>query len=79
VKLTSKEFELAVLLFRNIDRLMSRLHLQEEVWGRGAEVATHTVDTHVSAVRKKLNLHKEHGFRIAAVYNYGYRLTRTPE
>jgi DNA-binding response OmpR family regulator len=78
VDLTPKEFELAVLLFRNIDRLMSRLHLQEAVWGHGVELATRTVDTHVSTVRKKLKLRSEYGFRVAAIYNYGYRLKRIP-
>jgi two-component system, OmpR family, response regulator RegX3 len=79
VALTPKEFELAVLLFRNIDRLMSRGHLQEMVWGRGTDVPTRSIDTHVSQVRKKLELHGEHGFRAAAIYNYGYRLKRIPD
>jgi two-component system response regulator RegX3 len=78
VALTPKEFELAVLFFRNIDRLMSRGHLQEMVWGRGADLPTRSVDTHVSQVRKKLKLRGEHGFRAAAIYNYGYRLKRIP-
>ena len=72
--LTPKEFELAVLLFRNIGRLMSRGHLQEAVWGHKKSLATRSVDTHVSQVRKKLGLAGESGFRIAPVYNYGYRL-----
>lgn len=79
VALTPKEFELAVLLFRNVDRLMSRGHLQEMVWGRGIELPTRSVDTHVSQVRKKLRLRGEYGFRAAAIYNYGYRLKRVPE
>jgi two-component system, OmpR family, response regulator RegX3 len=79
VDLTPKEFELAALFFRNIDRLMSRLHLQETVWGRGVELATRSVDTHVSNVRKKLGLRGEHGFRVAAIYNYGYRLKMVPD
>lgn len=74
VDLTPKEFELAVLLFRNIGRLMSRGHLQEAVWGRNRNVATRSVDTHISQVRRKLGLANEAGFRIVPVYNYGYRL-----
>lgn len=74
VDLTPKEFELAVLLFRNIGRLMSRGHLQEAVWGRKKSLATRSVDTHVSQVRKKLGLASASGFRIVPVYNYGYRL-----
>jgi DNA-binding response OmpR family regulator len=79
VALTPKEFDLAVLLFRNIDRLMSRGHLQEMVWGRGVELPTRSVDTHISQVRKKLGLRGEHGFRAAAIYNYGYRLKRSSD
>lgn len=78
VALTPKEFELAVLLFRNIDRLMSRGHLQEMVWGHGIELPTRSVDMHMSQVRKKLGLRGDYGFRAAAIYNYGYRLKRVP-
>ena len=74
IELTPKEFELAVVLFRNIGRLMSRGHLQESVWGRSGDLATRTVDTHVSQVRKKLDLRPETGYRVVPIYNYGYRL-----
>jgi len=74
IELTPKEFELAVVLFRNIGRLMSRGHLQEAVWGRSGDLATRTVDTHVSQVRKKLDLRAETGYRVVPIYNYGYRL-----
>ena len=74
IELTPQEFDLAVVLFRNIGRLMSRGHLQEAIWGRSGELATRTVDTHVSQVRKKLDLRVESGFRVVPVYNYGYRL-----
>src|SRR5207249_1536574 len=74
VELTPKEFELTVTLFRNIWRLMSRGHLQETVWGRSGDLATRTVDTHVSQVRKKLDLRPESGYRAVPIYNYGYRL-----
>jgi two-component system, OmpR family, response regulator RegX3 len=76
VDLTPKEFELAATFFRNIGRLLSRGYLQETVWGRMNELATRTLDTHVSKIRKKLALHPESGYRIVPVYNYGYRLER---
>src|SRR5436853_6343350 len=50
IDLTPKEFELTVALFRNLGRLMARGHLQETVWGRSGDLATRTVDTHVSQV-----------------------------
>ncbi len=74
IELTPKEFDLAVVLFRNVGRLLSRGHLQEAVWGRSGDLATRTVDTHVSQVRKKLDLRTETGFRVVPIYNYGYRM-----
>ncbi len=74
VELTQKEFELAVFLFRNVGRMLSRAHLLEAVWGHGAEITTRTVDTHVSRVRTKLGLVPEHGWRLSAIYHFGYRL-----
>jgi len=79
IELTPKEFELTVVLFRNVGRLLSRGHLQEAVWGRSGDLVTRTVDTHVSQVRKKLDLKVETGFRVVPIYNYGYRLERTGE
>ncbi len=76
IELTPKEFELTVALFRNLGRLMSRGHLQETVWGRSGDLATRTVDTHVSQVRKKLDLRPESGYRVVPIYNYGYRLEK---
>ena len=74
IDLTPKEFDLAVVLFRNVGRLMSRGHLQELVWGRSGDLVTRTVDTHISQVRKKLDLRPESGYRVVPIYNYGYRL-----
>ncbi len=79
VELTPKEFDLAVVLFRNMGRLMSRGHLQEAVWGRSGDLHTRTVDTHVSQVRKKLDLRPETGYRVVPIYNYGYRLEQLAE
>lgn len=74
VELTDKEFDLAVFLFRNLGRLLSRGHMLEAVWGRTSNVATRTVDTHISRVRSKLGLRPENGYRLSPAYNYGYRL-----
>jgi len=74
VDLTAKDFDLSVLFLRNIGRLLSRGHIRESVWGPNAVVTSRTLDTHVSRIRNKLGLTPEHGWRLAAVYRYGYRL-----
>lgn len=72
--LKQKEFDLALFLFQNIGRLLSRKHLLEAVWGIEAEVSSRSLDTHVSRLRTKLGLHPENGYRLAAIYSVGYRL-----
>lgn len=79
VELTDKEFDLAMFLFRNLGRLLSRGHMLEAVWGRNPNLATRTVDTHISRVRSKLGLRPANGFRLTPTYNYGYRLEKLAE
>lgn len=74
VKLTNKEFDLAMLLFRNPGRLLSRGYILENIWGTSGELSTRTVDTHISRVRNKLGIHPDNGVRLNAIYNHGYRL-----
>ena len=74
VTLTSKEFNLALILFSNLSRPLSRTYLLESVWGRNPDLPTRTLDSHVSRIRSKLALRPEQGFRLTPIYSYGYRL-----
>jgi DNA-binding response OmpR family regulator len=76
VALTDREYELALFLFQNVGKLLSRSHLQEAVWGLGAKAQTRTVDTHMSRLRGKLGLTEENGWLLASVHQFGYRLER---
>ncbi len=77
IVLTAKEFELADLLFRNRDRTLSRAYIMETIWRTSADLATRTLDMHISRVRSKLALKPENGYRIFTVFGYGYRLETT--
>lgn len=78
VALTNKEFELALLLFRNLGTLFNRQILLERIWDIGTDTAvdSRTVDTHVSRLRRKLNLEPAAGWQLSTVYGHGYRLER---
>ncbi|MCK6519386.1 winged helix-turn-helix domain-containing protein, partial [Myxococcota bacterium] len=56
VMLTDKEFELAVFLFQHLGRIFSRGHLLDAVWRGQHTQSTRTIDTHISRLRRKLQL-----------------------
>ncbi|MEY3996317.1 MAG: hypothetical protein RL344_660 [Pseudomonadota bacterium] len=74
IKLSSKEFSLAVLFFQNVGRALPRNEIAHAVWGRDEDVSSRTLDTHVSRLRTRLNLRPQAGWRLAPVYSVGYRL-----
>ncbi len=76
VKLTQKEYELIVFLFKNIGRVVSRSHLLESVWGTNPDINTRTIDTHMSRIRSKLGIDPEKGWRLSSIYQHGYRLEK---
>ena len=76
IVVTAKEFGLALLLFQNLNRPLSRAYLLEKIWGVSADLQTRTLDAHVSRIRSKLSLRPDAGYRLAPVYSYGYRLER---
>ncbi len=76
ISMTQKEFELGLLLFRNLGKPLSRSHIQETVWGRDTHLPSRSMDTHISRVRSKLDLRPELGFKLTPVYGYGYKLEK---
>lgn len=76
VEMTQKEYELALFLFKNLGRVISRGHLLEMVWGTSPMINTRTVDTHISRLRTKLCLDSEENWNLTSVYRHGYRLEK---
>ena len=73
VELKNREYDLALFLFQNMGRLLSRDHLREIIWGQNSDVISRSLDTNVSRLRTLLDLRPENGFVINAVYGVGYR------
>ncbi|MFT7558504.1 MAG: DNA-binding response OmpR family regulator [Flavobacteriales bacterium] len=76
VKVTQKDFDLAVIMLSNIGKVLSREYLLRTVWGIGVDLNTRTVDVHVSRVRRSLGIHPEMGYCITTIYQHGYRLEK---
>lgn len=76
LSLTPKEYELSALLFESAGRLLPRNEILKSVWGIEAEINTRTVDTHISRIRKKLELEPKNGWLLSSIYHHGYRLER---
>ena len=76
IDLSPREFDLALFLFSNWGRVMSRAYILRSVWGLNPDVETRTLDSHISRLRSKLGLRAENGWRLTPVYNHGYRLER---
>jgi two-component system response regulator CssR len=69
IKLTSKEFDLLLLLAKNPLRAFSRNQILKYVWEDEHFGSDRSVDDLVRRLRKKMNY-----LRIESIYGYGYRL-----
>ena len=73
IELTPQEFRLLEYMMRNVDRVVTRKMLLENVWGIHFDPHTSVVESHVSRLRSRLN----HGFAVDAIQtvrSLGYRL-----
>ncbi len=74
VKVTQKDYDLAVFLLSNIGKILSREYLLKKVWGVDSSLNTRTVDVHMSRLRRTLNINPDMGYCIKTIYQHGYRL-----
>jgi two-component system response regulator ResD len=77
IALTATEFDLLALLAQSPDRVFTREMLMNKVWGYDYLGDGHTIDVHMSALRKKIE--QELGERyIKTVWRVGYRFEAKP-
>jgi DNA-binding response OmpR family regulator len=69
LNLTPIEFKLLCHFLQNKEKIYSRQDLLKMFWGAAVHVSDHTVDTHISSLRKKMG---ESGGLIRSVFKKGY-------
>ena len=60
LKLTEREIEI-ILFLKNSSKPQNIENLQKEVWGHNSDLETHTVETHIYRLRKKISEKFEDG------------------
>jgi DNA-binding response OmpR family regulator len=76
VRLTEKETGILKFLYRAGDRVVARDVLLHEVWGYSAQVTTHTLETHIYRLRRKIEPDPGQA-TILVTEEGGYRLARS--
>ena len=73
VQLTRKEFEIIELLIHRAGEVVTRDEFLNRLWGEEVYVTHRTVDTHVAALRKKLEADPNNPAYVEGVRGVGYR------
>lgn len=76
ISLTVREYEILYLLMQMPEKVYSRESLFEQVWKEGYYGADHTVNVHVSNLRKKIKEKDPSQDYIQSVYGIGFRLAK---
>ncbi|MBG9980062.1 response regulator transcription factor [Facklamia lactis] len=71
IDLTKREYELLLFLMENVNMVMSRDVLLEQVWGYKTEVETNVVDVYIRYLRNKIDLEGQDSY-IQTVRGTGY-------
>ncbi|RNC71039.1 MAG: DNA-binding response regulator [Desulfuromonadales bacterium] len=74
IRLTTREFEILSLLTRHPGKVFSRSQLLREVWGYTNDCYAHTVDSHMSRLRSKLEDNPSRPDLVLTVWGVGYKL-----
>lgn len=74
VRLTSREFAIAWLVFACPGAYVSRRQIAAAVWSSSEDIVGRTLEQHIYKLRKKLSLNGSHGVRLRTMYAHGYRI-----
>lgn len=77
VALTPTEFDLLALMAQSPERVFTREMLMNKVWGYDYLGDGHTIDVHISSLRKKIEQNPDQRY-IKTVWRVGYRFEGRP-
>ncbi len=75
IKLVNREFEVLLLLMENPDKIFSKEHIFETVWGVDSLGDTATVAVHINRIREKIEENPSMPTYIETVWGAGYRFS----
>ena len=73
VELTSKEFELLLMLMENKGKALRKEHLFGQIWGMDSFSEPQTLTVHIKWLRKKIEEDPKNPKRIVTVWGVGYQ------
>jgi DNA-binding response OmpR family regulator len=77
--LSAREFGMAVLMFRNAGRIVTKDYISKHIWGVADRKYDASLATYVSKLRNARGLRRANGLVISTIYNHGYRLERSQD
>jgi len=76
IELGNREFYLLEYLMKNVDRVVTKNMILENVWDRNADILSNTVEVHIARLRSKL---RNGGNVIKTIRGVGYKLISNPD
>lgn len=73
IALTPQEFKILKFFVRNVERVISREELLNQVWGFNCYPSTRTVDNHLVKLRQKLEIDPMNPRHFRTVHGVGYK------
>lgn len=74
VDLNPKEFQILLMLLKNINNLTPRHELIKQIWGNNYFGDTRTLDVHIRRIREKMSLGNFGSDYLKTVHGLGYKL-----
>lgn len=71
ISLPQKEFQLLFKLLSSPNRIFTKKQLMEEIWGMDSETDFHTLEVHISRLRKHFQYNPD--FKIITIRGLGYK------